>query len=443
MFATLPRRSIVTDHQSKRMTSAFVEELFCHVPFLSPSSIARCVRLHCNAEPSFWTPDAADVGNRLAALDGLAKSLPRKKALFVTCTVMFYVETRLNLEETWCNRLVLLLCGLGWLRTALIFEDDIIRFDGSEMANEGFRDKIRDHTKIFNLYDWDDNYGSYYRRGFQSNASFAALALASLLKNIVIVRDQYSELLHLCREADAQCSVLHFLLDPSMKRLGDIAVAQKSLEMEGNELPSHLLPKSTVDFILSEQWGVKGDFAWNNKIILHQHLRGIPFLLSQTCIACQHMKVTEAVCRYVKLNSEVFWKHFSNRDIPSYDETDFGLISREILQSCLLIFRLGVDEVGLSQDFVNFFLHLMLSFNWFGTCDCCTPTSPMATKNSNLFVVSIGNVEALHEAEDSQDLQRGFDSVLKHYTVLACEFVRSRRTIFSSNQTNTILLPEA
>jgi hypothetical protein len=67
----------------------------------------------------------------------------------------------------------------------------------------------------------------------------------------------------------------------------------------------------------------------------------------------------------------------------------------------------------------------------------------MATKNSNLFVVGIGNVEALHEAEDSQDLQRGFDSVLKHCTVLACEFVRSRRTIFSSNQTNTILSPEA
>jgi hypothetical protein len=204
------------------------------------------------------------------------------------------------------------------------------------MANEGFRDKIRDHTKIFNLYDWDDNYGSYYRRGFQSNASFAALALASLLKaNIVIVRDQYSELLHLCREADAQCSVLHFLLDPSMKRLGDIAVAQKSLEMEGNELPSHLLPKSTVDFILSEQWGVKGDFAWNNKII--QKLCGVPFLLFRTYIACQHMKVTEAVCLCVKLITEVFWKHFSNRDIPSYDETDFGLISREILQSCLLI----------------------------------------------------------------------------------------------------------
>jgi hypothetical protein len=336
VFATLPHRSIVTDHQSKRMTAAFVEELFCHVPLLSPSSIARCVRLHCNVKPSFWTPDAADVGNRLAALDGLAKSLPRKKALFVTCTVMFYVETRLNLEETWCNRLVLLLCGLGWLRTALIFEDDIIRFDGSEMANEGFRDKIRDHTKIFNLCDWDDNYGNYYRRGFQSNASFAALALASLLKaNIVIVRDQYSELLHLCREADAQCSVLHFLLDPSMKRLGDIAVAQKSLEMEGNELPSHLLPKSTVDFILSEQWGVKGDFAWNNKII--QKLCGVPFLLFRTYIACQHMKVTEAVCLCVKLITEVFWKQFSNRDIPSYDETDVGLISREILQSCLLI----------------------------------------------------------------------------------------------------------
>ena len=136
---------------------------------------------------------------------------------------MLYIDRLVSSSDTWCNRHVLLECGLGWLRDALCSSQaGMIQFDNAEPTRcWNHREFMTDYASTpIHKSQWHYWSPRCNGKSLDGDPKFAARALiAALRANVVLLQEESPQLAHPCREALALCSVRDFLLYPTPQRL--------------------------------------------------------------------------------------------------------------------------------------------------------------------------------------------------------------------------------